>query len=110
LFDSVWVQVIPSTWEEPFGLVAPEAMMRGTAVIASASGGLPESVVDGETGLLFPPGDAQSLSRALRTVLANKDVAESMGRAGRESALDRFSESRFAENALSLYRQAAGVS
>jgi len=109
-FDSAWVQVIPSTWEEPFGLVAPEAMMRGTAVIASASGGLPESVVDGKTGLLFPPGDAQSLSRALRSVLASKDLAESMGHAGRESVLDRFSESRFAESALSLYRQAAGVS
>ncbi len=63
---AAWVQAVPSVWEEPFGLVAAESMMRGTAVVASRAGGLTEQVVEGETGYLVPPGDAGALAHAIR--------------------------------------------
>ncbi|MCS6859687.1 MAG: glycosyltransferase family 4 protein [Abditibacteriales bacterium] len=68
-FATAWVQVVPSRWAEPFGLVAAEAMMRGTAVIASSSGGLAEIVRDGQTGFLVPPGNAAALAEALARLL-----------------------------------------
>ncbi len=104
-FDRVWVQVAPSLWEEPFGLVAPEAMMRGTAVVASEIGGLTETVVHGRTGLLVPPGDAPALARALIGLLSTPERCESMGSAGRARALERHVDSRFVERFESLYRE-----
>ena len=55
-FDAVWAQIVPSIWDEPFGMVAIEAMMRGTAVIASDGGGL-RDIVRPDTGVLVPPGE-----------------------------------------------------
>ena len=100
-----WVQVIPSCWEEPFGLTALDAMMRGTAVIASASGGLVETITHGHSGLLVPPGDSQALTEALWRVLGNRELAEGMGAAGRKVAMEHFTEDRFAEEFLRLYEQ-----
>jgi glycosyltransferase involved in cell wall biosynthesis len=98
-----WVQAIPSLWTEPFGLVAVEAMMRGTAVVASASGGLAEIVRDGKTGFLVPPGDAEALTEALVHLLQDRELAEQMGRAGRKIALAHFSESTFVNRFIQLY-------
>ncbi|MDQ4074790.1 MAG: glycosyltransferase family 4 protein [Chloroflexota bacterium] len=104
-FDTVWVQVVPSRWAEPFGNVSAEAMMRGTAVVASVVGGQTEIVCDGETGLLVPPGDADALAGALLSVLSRRDVAERMGQAGRARALACFSEVRCVDQFESLYQQ-----
>jgi glycosyltransferase involved in cell wall biosynthesis len=98
-----WVQAIPSLWAEPFGLVAAEAMMRGTAVVASASGGLAEIVRDGKTGFLVPPGDAEALTEALIHLLQDRELAEQMGRAGRKIALAHFSESTYVNRFLQGY-------
>jgi glycosyltransferase involved in cell wall biosynthesis len=62
-------------------------MMRGTAVVASASGGLLEIVRDGESGVLVPPCDPEALAKALLLLLQDRQLAERMGRAGREVAL-----------------------
>src|SRR5262249_18743336 len=62
---SAWVHAVPSVWEEPFGIVAAEAMMRGTAVVASAMGGLTEFVDDGVTGYLVPANDPETLAEPL---------------------------------------------
>jgi glycosyltransferase involved in cell wall biosynthesis len=75
--------VVPSVWPEPFGLVALEAMMSGRPVIASKIGGLSDTVVDGETGLLVVPGDPTVLATALRELLADRDLREQMGQAAR---------------------------
>ncbi len=75
--------VVPSVWPEPFGLVALEAMTSGRPVIASKIGGLSDTVVDGETGLLVAPGDPTALANALRHLLADRDLREQMGQAGR---------------------------
>jgi glycosyltransferase involved in cell wall biosynthesis len=102
--SGVWVHVVPSRWAEPFGRVAIEAMMRGTAVIASNSGGLTEIVEDGKTGLLVPAGDVQALAAALRHLLYNRQLAEQMGKAGRELALARFSEATWIDRFVALYQ------
>lgn len=103
-FAGAWVQVVPSRWAEPFGFVAPEAMMRGTAVIASRSGGLAEIVQDGTTGFLVPPGDADALANALVTILDNRSLAEQLGSSGRQRALKSFSEPVWISHFIDLYR------
>ena len=63
-----WALVVPSLWAEPLGLVALEAIVRGVPVIASASGGLGEVVEHGVSGLLFPNGDEDALTRHLEAI------------------------------------------
>lgn len=104
-FDAAWVQVVPSLWAEPFGNVTTEAMMRGTAVIASNVGAQPEIVRDGETGFLVPPNDIDALTTALLHLLLNRDRAEKMGQAGRDRALTHFSEDRCTEQFLAIYQR-----
>lgn len=76
--------VFPSTRPEPFPVVTLEAMSRKKAVIASRSGGFAEVVMDKETGLLVPPGDAVALSQAIDYLLENPDVTGGMGKNGYE--------------------------
>ena len=106
-FDAVWVQVVPSLWAEPFGNVTTEAMMRGTAVVASAVGAQPE-IIGPETGAtmpgkLVPPGDVDALAAMLLLILQRRSLAEQMGQAGRQRAVAEFSETRCVENFLCLY-------
>lgn len=103
LLASAWVQAVPSQWEEPFGIVAAEAMMRGTAVVASNVGGLSEQIRDGETGFTVPPRDADALADALLRILRDRPLAEQMGKAGRAVALAEFTEDRVVERFLQLY-------
>jgi glycosyltransferase involved in cell wall biosynthesis len=98
-----WVQVVPSRWAEPFGLVAAEAMMRGTAVIASASGGLVEIVRHRATGILVAPGDADTLAQALLQLLKDRELAEQMGKAGRQVALECFNEKLVVDRFIQFY-------
>lgn len=107
-FGGAWVQVVPSRWEEPFGIVAAEAMMRGTAVIASNTGGLAEILEDGKTGLLVPPQDPSQLAGALLRLLENQDYAARMGRNGREFALRYLTEDAFVDRFVSLYQTLCG--
>ena len=85
-----WVHAVPSRWPEPFGLTATEAMMRGTAVVASDIGGLAESVAHESTGLLVPAGDERALADALVRLLSDRALAERLGTAGRERARAQF--------------------
>ena len=100
----VWAQAIPSRWEEPFGLVAAEAMMRGTAVAASASGGLTEQVAQGETGFLAPPGDAPALAAALECIVRDRDFAERLGAAARTRAVAELTFDRHVDRIVDTYR------
>jgi len=104
-FAAAWVQAVPSRWAEPFGLTAVEAMMRGTAVVASASGGLAEIVRDSETGFLVQPDNVDALASALLKILGDRDMAERMGMNGREVALTHFSQATFVNNLLRLYEE-----
>lgn len=100
-----WIQVVPSRWPEPLGLVAMEAMMEGRAVVASRCGGLMEIVADGETGLLVPPGNPDALAAALLQLLAQPSLARHFGSQGRKKALQEFTEQVYIEQSLQLYEQ-----
>lgn len=70
-----WALVAPSLWAEPLGLTALEAVVRGLPVIASATGGLAETVEHGVSGLLFPNGDADALAACLVDVASGRALA-----------------------------------
>ncbi len=90
LIRSASAVVVPSRWQEPFGLVALQAMQAGIPVIAARSGGLTEIVDDGETGLLVPPDDHMALASALVGLLADPSRRAHMGRAGARRAATDF--------------------
>jgi len=79
------IGLVPSVWPEPFPTVTLEAMAAGRPVIASRVGGLPDQVVDGETGVLVPPGDPDALRRAIERLLADVALRERLGRAARRA-------------------------
>jgi glycosyltransferase involved in cell wall biosynthesis len=99
--------IVPSRWSEPFGLVALEAMIMGRPVIASDIGGLPEFVLDDETGVLVPPGDAMALRAAIEDLLADPERRESMGRSAQEWAL-KFTSGAFADRVEDIYAKLLG--
>lgn len=78
--------VVPSVWDEPFGLIALEAMASGRPVCASRVGGLQDIVVEGETGFLFPRGDSAALADRLAHLLDHPAERTRMGSAGRQRA------------------------
>lgn len=86
LFNSARAVVVPSVWADPCPTVVLEAMARGRPVVAAASGGIVDMVVDGRTGFLVPPGDADALAGALATLLRQPETAEAFGIAGRDRA------------------------
>jgi len=98
-----WVQVVPSRWEEPFGIVAAEAMMRGTAVVATNTGGLNEIIQDHKTGRLVPVNDPESLSKALTSMLLDPRTTEELGRNGRDFSLKHLTEKIFVDRFEDLY-------
>jgi glycosyltransferase involved in cell wall biosynthesis len=73
---------VPSTYAEGLGLVALEGMAADALIVASDIGGLPESVIDGETGWLVPPGDVAALAVALADALSVSKAAS-----GRHAAI-----------------------
>ena len=78
--------VLPSIWQESYGLPVAEAMACGVPVLASASGGVPELIEDGATGRLVPRLDTEALARALGEMSADPARLREMGRAARARA------------------------
>jgi glycogen synthase len=105
LMSHAGVFVCPSIYE-PFGLINLEAMACGTPVVASRVGGIPEVVVDGETGWLVEPGDVAALGQALRHALADPARSRRMGEAGRHRVEAHFSWDRIAERTMTVYGDA----
>jgi glycosyltransferase involved in cell wall biosynthesis len=102
LYRAATAVIVPSEGEG-LGLVAVEAQLCETPVIAFRSGGLPDVVIDGETGLLVTPGDIGGLARAMEALLARVDRGAALGRAGRSAALARFSPETVAARYRALY-------
>lgn len=86
LFRSARAVAVPSVWSDPCPTVVLEAMAAGRPVVAAASGGIVDMVVDGRTGLLVPPGDAAALADALDVILRQPETAQAFGVAGRDRA------------------------
>ncbi|HCA46870.1 MAG TPA: hypothetical protein DEP45_05760 [Armatimonadetes bacterium] len=94
--------VLPSI-HEPFGRVVIEGMAAGLPVVATASGGVPEIVREGETGLLAPPEQPGPLGEAIARVLADPARARAMGEAGRRRAVECFDVRRVARQVEAVY-------
>jgi glycosyltransferase involved in cell wall biosynthesis len=86
--DSLDILVVPSLWEEPFGLVAVEGMARGLPVVVTRSGGLAETVLDGETGFVVAK-EAGPLRDALARLVSDPALRRRMGEAGKRRAEER---------------------
>jgi glycosyltransferase involved in cell wall biosynthesis len=99
------VVVCPSR-REGFGLVCAEAMAHGRPVVATAVGGLAELVVDGETGILVPPGDSGALRAAVHRLLADQELRRKLGEAGRERIRDLCGWDNVVERTLAAYEDA----
>jgi starch synthase len=119
LLSHATVFVCPSIYE-PLGIVNLEAMACEAAVVATATGGIVEVVVDGETGLLVPyepreddigPRDAQAFAAAIaervNALVGDPGRAAEMGRAGRRRVLEHFAWPAIAEQTAALYRSLA---
>lgn len=91
-------------WYEPFGIVPLEAMACGRPVVASAVGGMLDTVVPDRTGLLVPPKQPVVLAKALAELLADPNRRARYGQAGTARARTRFSWDRVAEGTLGAYR------
>lgn len=121
LYSHAAVFCCPSVYE-PFGIINLEAAACQTPVVASAVGGIPEVVVDGETGLLVPvelsladpmlPMDPDrfelNLAGAINALMADASAREAMGRAGRRRAVEHFSWDSIARQTADLYRTLVG--
>ncbi|MFQ5719569.1 MAG: glycosyltransferase [Acidobacteriota bacterium] len=97
----------PSRWEG-FGLAAVEAMAAGLPVVATATDGLREVVVDGSTGRLVPPDDSPALAAALQEMASDPERAAAFGAAGRRRAFETFSAVRMAADVDAVYRRTLG--
>lgn len=95
--------LIPSL-SEGQSLTALEAMACGLPVVASQAGGLPEIVVEGETGVLVPPGDARALADALLDLASDRDRARALGASGRRRVEQEFGIDRMLERLIEVYR------
>jgi glycogen(starch) synthase len=97
--------VLPSRYE-PFGIVALETAAAGVPLVASSAGGLGELVVDGETGVSFPPGAVAGLAAAVGRVLVDPREAARRARAARARLATDFDWSRIAAETASVYAAA----
>jgi glycosyltransferase involved in cell wall biosynthesis len=95
--------LVPSVWEEPFGLVVIEAMAAGTPAIAAGHGSFPELVTPGVDGVLFRPGDPDALARAVADVAAHREKYESYGRRARETYEQRFNPDHSLKHLIEIY-------
>jgi glycosyltransferase involved in cell wall biosynthesis len=95
--------VFPSIGDEAFGISVVEAMACGVPVVATTSGGMPETVVDGETGFLVPPRDPETIAGALARLAADPARARAMGEKGRLRAVEHFDFARLTDELLAVF-------
>jgi len=82
-----------------------EALTCGTPVVASKVGGIPEQIIEGETGFLVPMGDANSMAEKIMCLLENENLKQKMGRKASEYATKKFCLEQMTENYLTFYRK-----
>jgi len=103
------MMVAPSHYES-FGMMYVEAMAFGRATIGCPVGGVPEIVLDGQTGLLVKPDDEQALAEAILSLAADPQRCAAMGRTGYERFRERFTVERMARETLAFYESVPGRS
>ena len=101
-YEASDVVMVPSTYE-PAGIVPLEAMSMKKPVVGASAGGIAESVADGYSGLLVPPGDSKAIVQAVRRLHGEPELAGVLGRNGRDLVLKRFSWEVAASQTLKVY-------
>ena len=96
--------LLPSAWEETFGLVAVEAMAAGVPPIAAGHGSFTELITPGVDGLLFSPGDPDALALAIADVEGNPEQYEAYGEQARKTYEQRFDPESSVKELLEIYR------
>jgi len=91
-FCGVRAVILPWRWQEPFGLVGPEALAHGVPLVGFDVGAVRDYLIDGQTGILVPPGDTDALAKAIDHLLNAPDEARAMGLRGRELISARFAD------------------
>jgi glycosyltransferase involved in cell wall biosynthesis len=104
VFNALDIITVPSTWEEPCSAVIQQAMALSRPVIGTRTGGTPEMILDGETGLLVAPSDSVSLADGIARLAADRDLRQSMGVAGRERVEQYFSLNVMTDKIVDIYR------
>lgn len=104
LYSNAAVFACPSIYE-PFGIINLESMACETPVVASAVGGILETVVDGETGFLVPPADPKAIADAINKLIRNDEMRRQFGKNGRKRVEDHFSWTSIAHKVEDLYRE-----
>jgi glycosyltransferase involved in cell wall biosynthesis len=103
------VLVFPSVWNEPSGLPTFESQACALPVVSTYSGGIPEYVEDGRTGILVPRGDARELAIAISRVIDDPALARRMGEAGRQHVCERFTWEASARRLAELIESVRGI-
>lgn len=101
--------VLPAQWYEPFGLTVLESFSQCRPVIASRIGALPELIDDGGDGLLFEPGDVQTLCEKLQMMVDDPRRTDVMGRSGRAKLIERFTPDVHYGELMRVYREAGAA-
>lgn len=104
-YDRSDIMLVPSLWQEPFGLVIAEAMARELPVIASDLAGPSEILSHRQDGLLLPPGDEQALAEAIHSLMEHPEERLRLGRAARETVRQRFTIALTAQRVEQHLRQ-----
>ena len=97
--------IVPSIWEEPFGLVLLEAWSKGRAIISHRIGALTELVEHGKTGILCEADQPETLAAAIQHYFQYPLEAVEAGRAGYDCVLDKFSKNKWMENIRQVYEK-----
>jgi len=98
--------ILPSEWYETFGLVMVESFSAGRPVVASRHGAMAEIVKDGETGLLFEPGNVEDLAEKIEWMLSHPDECRRMGENARREYEEKYSPEKNHEMLMEIYRTA----
>jgi glycosyltransferase involved in cell wall biosynthesis len=106
-YAKAYCVVAPVLWDEPFGLVAVEAMATGRPVVAYDAGAMPELIEDGVTGLVVPRGDVNSMQAAVERLLDDETLARRLGRAARRRVEERYTLSKMVDGYLAVLLDAA---
>lgn len=101
MYNSADIFVTPSLWEEPFGIVNIEAMSCGKPVIGTISGGIPEIIEDGKTGILYKKNDVSKLKDSIDLLYEDEQLRRKMGKNGRKRAVKMFDAKK---NTIKYYK------
>ncbi|MEH1786268.1 glycosyltransferase family 4 protein [Nostoc sp.] len=103
LYQQCFAVIFPSVWPEPAGLITLETYARYRPVIASAVGGIPEHLRDGETGILVPANDIQKLAGAINELYIDHPKSRYMGEQGHALLMKEFTMNAHVNNLRTIY-------